>query len=108
MSVTGRNSIGVPVVLLSEGQGFFVNVETKSNELYHGLLFNSEDNFNLHLKNVSYTSASGKRSKLEEVFIRGSQVRFIILPDALAHAPIFRRVARFKDSKRKIQFSEVL
>ena len=51
------------------------------------------------MKNVAYTDASGKTRKLERVFVRGSQVRFIVLPETLSNAPIFRRVERFIASK---------
>jgi len=39
----------------------------------------------------------GKVSQLEHVFIRGSKVRFMVIPDILKHAPMFKRLdARIK------------
>ncbi|GKD47173.1 small nuclear ribonucleoprotein Sm D3b-like protein, partial [Tanacetum coccineum] len=39
----------------------------------------------------------GKVSQLEHVFIRGSKVRFMIIPDMLKNAPMFKRLeARIK------------
>jgi hypothetical protein len=34
----------------------------------------------------------GKVSQLEHVFIRGSRVRFMIIPDMLKNAPMFKRL----------------
>ncbi|THF97747.1 hypothetical protein TEA_008776 [Camellia sinensis var. sinensis] len=36
--------------------------------------------------------ADGKVSQLEHVFIRGSKVRFMVIPDMLKNAPIFKRL----------------
>ena len=101
MAVTGSHGLGVPTTMLHEGEGFFVTVETRLGELYRGLLTESEDNWNLHMKNVMYTDSNGKTAKMEKVFIRGSQIRFVVLPEPLSNAPIFRRVERFKESKGK-------
>ncbi|KAJ1412906.1 Small nuclear ribonucleoprotein Sm D3 [Sesbania bispinosa] len=39
----------------------------------------------------------GKTSQLEHVFIRGSKVRFMVIPDMLKNAPMFKRLdARIK------------
>jgi hypothetical protein len=37
-------------------------------------------------------SQDGKVSQLEHVFIRGSRVRFMIIPDMLKNAPMFKRL----------------
>jgi hypothetical protein len=43
----------------------------------------------------------GKVSQLEHVFIRGSRVRFMIIPDMLKNAPMFKRLeARIRVSSR--------
>ncbi|PQM36695.1 small nuclear ribonucleoprotein SmD3b [Prunus yedoensis var. nudiflora] len=34
----------------------------------------------------------GKVSQLEHVFIRGSKVRFMVIPDMLKNAPMFKRL----------------
>lgn len=38
------------------------------------------------------TARDGHQSKLETVYIRGSMIRFIIVPDMLQQAPMFKRV----------------
>ncbi|KAF2548434.1 hypothetical protein F2Q70_00020229 [Brassica cretica] len=54
------------------------------------------------LRSVAYVTWStqppdGKVSQLEHIFIRGSKVRFMVIPDILKHAPMFKRLdARIK------------
>ncbi|KAH9693808.1 Small nuclear ribonucleoprotein Sm D3 [Citrus sinensis] len=77
-------SLGIPVKLLHEASGHVVTVELKSGELYRG-------------------SMDGKVSQLEHVFIRGSKVRFMVIPDMLKNAPMFKRLdARIKGKSSSI------
>jgi hypothetical protein len=52
----------------------------------------AEDNMNVQLKEVTVTARDGRVSQLEQVYIRGSQVRFFIVPDMLKNAPMFKNV----------------
>ena len=45
---------------------------------------------------------TGKETHLERVFIRGSQIRFFILPDMLKNAPMFNRELAKKTAVRGI------
>lgn len=99
MSVTGRTGIGIPTVLLHEGEGHTVTVETKEGDLYRGFLHESEDNMNLFMKNVTYTNKEGKTRKLDQVYLRGDQVCFIVLPEILSNAPMFSRVNKHRQTK---------
>eukprot|EP00331_Platyophrya_macrostoma_P004297 CAMPEP_0176424510 /NCGR_PEP_ID=MMETSP0127-20121128/10873_1 /TAXON_ID=938130 /ORGANISM="Platyophrya macrostoma, Strain WH" /LENGTH=83 /DNA_ID=CAMNT_0017805567 /DNA_START=152 /DNA_END=403 /DNA_ORIENTATION=+ len=47
---------------------------------------------NCRLDNVTITSKDGKPSVLEQVYVRGAQIRFIIVPDMFKNAPMFKRV----------------
>jgi small nuclear ribonucleoprotein D3 len=47
---------------------------------------------NVQLKEVTVTARDGRVSQLEQVYIRGSQVRFFIVPDMLKNAPMFNNV----------------
>lgn len=67
MAVTGRVGVGIPTVLLYEGEGHTISVENKFGELYKGLLVRAEDNMNVKMKNVVYTDKKGKETKLDEV-----------------------------------------
>mmetsp|Transcript_1881 Transcript_1881/g.5229 ORF Transcript_1881/g.5229 Transcript_1881/m.5229 type:complete len:136 (-) Transcript_1881:43-450(-) len=85
-------SIGIPIKLLHEAEGHTVTVELKNGEVYRGLLLEAEDNMNCQLSNISMTARDGRVSNLEQVFLRGSHIRFLILPDMLANAPMFKRI----------------
>ncbi|KAG9443201.1 hypothetical protein H6P81_019055 [Aristolochia fimbriata] len=90
-------SLGIPVKLLHEAAGHVVTVELKSGELYRGNMIECEDNWNCQLESITYTAKDGKVSQLEHVFIRGSKVRFMVIPDMLKNAPMFKRLdARIK------------
>ncbi|KAL6523240.1 Small nuclear ribonucleoprotein SmD3b [Orobanche gracilis] len=39
-----------------------------------------------------FFTRDGKVSQLEHVFIRGSKVRFMVIPDMLKNAPMFKRL----------------
>lgn len=47
----------------------------------------AEDNMNIQLKDITVTARDGRVSHLEQVYIRGSHVRFFIVPDMLRYAP---------------------
>ncbi|EGC34423.1 hypothetical protein DICPUDRAFT_79815 [Dictyostelium purpureum] len=85
-------SIGIPVKILHEADGHIVTVELKNGELYRGTLIESEDNMNCRMKNITVTAKDGRNSQMEYCYVRGSKVRFIILPDILKNAPMFKRI----------------
>merc|ERR1711918_302987 len=84
-------SIGVPIKLLHEAEGHTVTCESKTGEVYRGQLLEAEDNMNCYIGSVTMTAKDGRTSKLEQVAIRGSQIRFLILPDMLKNAPMFKK-----------------
>lgn len=92
-------SIGIPIKLLHEAVAQVITVETKAGDLYRGILSSAEDNMNVQLRTVSYTRRDGKVSSLEHVFIRGSKIRFIVMPDMLENAPMFERLQALKEGK---------
>ncbi|CAH3192245.1 unnamed protein product [Porites evermanni] len=76
-------SIGVPIKILHEAEGHIVTLETMTGEVYRGKLVEAEDNMNCQMSNTTVTARDGRVSQLEQVFIRGSKIRFLILPDML-------------------------
>ena len=68
----------------------------QTSPLPHGPFFVSvvlivaEDNCNVQLRDVTMTARDGRVSHLEHVYIRGSHVRFFVIPDMLRNAPMFR------------------
>ncbi|KAK7053323.1 Histone deacetylase hda1 [Paramarasmius palmivorus] len=84
--------LGVPVKLLHESLGHVITVELKTGQLYRGKLAEAEDNLNISLKDITVTGRDGRVSQLDQVYIRGSMIRFFIVPDMLQNAPMFKRV----------------
>lgn len=112
--------IGLPLKLLYESMGHIVTVELKNGELVRGNLVRHpphtnththmytihrrnkciayllkmqasvEDNMNLLMVTTTVTARDGKTSHLAQMFVPGSQVRFVIVPDMLKHAPMFK------------------
>jgi len=44
------------------------------------------------MQDVTVTFRDGRTAQLQNIYIRGSQVRFMILPDMLKNAPMLRQV----------------
>lgn len=84
-------SIGVPIKVLHEAEGHVVTCETNTGEVYRGKLIEAEDNMNCQMTLVTVTYRDGRVAQLENVYIRGSKIRFLILPDMLKNAPMFKR-----------------
>ena len=81
--------IGIPIKLLHESQGLIVTIELKTGAFYRGKLHEVEDNMNVQLTQVTVTARDGRLSQMDQVFVRGSQIRFFVVPDNLRHAPFF-------------------
>ena len=47
---------------------------------------------NVRLDDVTMFSKDGRSFPVEQVYLRGSQVRFIIVPSMFKNAPMFKRV----------------
>lgn len=58
--------------------------------MFRGEMEDAEDNWNVQLTNVTATGRDGRVSHMEHIFIRGSQIRFMVLPDMLKNAPMVR------------------
>ncbi len=86
-------SIGIPIKLLHEAELHVVTVELKTGELYRGYLMEAEDTMNMRLDDVFVTRRDGKQLHFDQVFVRGSQVRFIVIPDMLKNSPMFKRIS---------------
>jgi len=89
-------SIGVPIKVLHEAEGHIVTCETITGEVYRGKLIEAEDNMNCQINNVTVTYRDGRVSQLENIYIRGSKIRFLILPDMLKNAPMLRNLEKNK------------
>ncbi|CAM9919606.1 unnamed protein product [Phaeothamnion confervicola] len=99
MSVTGKSGVGMPIILMHDAEGAICTIETKGGEVYRGILDESEDNMNITMKDVVVTNPRGKEARLRRVYIRGSQILFVIVPDLLSKAPMFKRIALWRKYK---------
>ena len=84
--------VSIPVKVLHDAEGHTVTVELKTGEVFRGKLDEAEDNMNLHISNCTKTAKDGRVSTLASVFLRGSHVRFMVLPDILKNAPFFKKI----------------
>eukprot|EP01063_Lacrimia_lanifica_P008071 TRINITY_DN15200_c0_g1_i1.p3 TRINITY_DN15200_c0_g1~~TRINITY_DN15200_c0_g1_i1.p3 ORF type:complete len:103 (+),score=39.55 TRINITY_DN15200_c0_g1_i1:48-356(+) len=85
-------SLSIPIRLLHEAEGHTVTVEMLTGEVYRGFLSDCEDNMNVKLSSLTMTKRDGQTITMEQVFLRGSKIRFFILPDMLRHTPMFRSI----------------
>ncbi|CAG9465653.1 unnamed protein product [Pedinophyceae sp. YPF-701] len=90
--MTSLKGVGIPAKLLHEATGHVVTVEMKTGEVFRGDLFSCEDNWNCQIKNCTVSGRDGRVGHLEHVYIRGSKVRLIVVPDMLKNAPMFKRI----------------
>jgi small nuclear ribonucleoprotein D3 len=75
----------------------------KNGEIYRGLLVSAEETMNMSLSEVLRTARNGQITKLQSVYLRGSSVRFIALPELLKNAPVFQKVATMKRKMEQAQ-----
>ena len=52
----------------------------------------------IFLTDIVCTARDGRVSKMEHVYIRGSRIKFLILPDLLKHSPVFDKVKAMKQA----------
>ena len=50
---------------------------------------------------VTLTGRDGRITKLEQVYLRGGQIKFIVLPDSLKQSPIFKKVQQLSRQKKE-------
>ena len=92
--MAATRKVGVPIRLMQEAETHSVTVELKSGETYRGTLHSCEPNMNCSLEDALHTAKDGRVTKLEHVYLRGSNVKFIVVPDILANAPMFTKISQ--------------
>uniref|UniRef100_A0A670Y7D9 Small nuclear ribonucleoprotein Sm D3 n=1 Tax=Pseudonaja textilis TaxID=8673 RepID=A0A670Y7D9_PSETE len=83
-------TIGVPIKVLHEAEGHIVTCETSMDKVYRGKLIKAKDNMNCQMSNITVTYHDGCMAQLEQVYIHGSKIRFLILPDMLKNTPMLK------------------
>ncbi|KAF5394305.1 Small nuclear ribonucleoprotein D3 polypeptide [Paragonimus heterotremus] len=84
-------SVGIPIKVLHDAEGHVITLETVNGEVFRGKLVEAEDNMNIHMTEIIMTARDGRTSNLQQVYIRGSKIRFLILPDMLKNSPMLKR-----------------
>lgn len=80
----------IPIKLLNEAQGHTICLELTTGDTYKGKLLENEDNMNLSLYDVIVTKGkTGQVTYMNQVFVRGTMIRFITVPEILKNAPMF-------------------
>ena len=85
------------MILLKDGEGAIVTIELKTGETLRGFLFEAEDTMNMVLKKVTKTTPLGHTSKHDSIYVRGASVMFVVLPAILKNAPMFKRIAHWRE-----------
>ncbi|KAK4536940.1 hypothetical protein CDCA_CDCA10G2965 [Cyanidium caldarium] len=102
-SPTPSTAFQIPALLLREAQGHVVSVESTDSKVYRGRLEAASDTMNLTLGGeVLVTDTRGGRQSSTGVFLRGSQVKMVVLPDFLEDAPHFA-VLRARRQQRAVE-----
>eukprot|EP00999_Lentomonas_sp_LEN2_P001831 NODE_2950_length_476_cov_38.065903_g2900_i0.p1 GENE.NODE_2950_length_476_cov_38.065903_g2900_i0~~NODE_2950_length_476_cov_38.065903_g2900_i0.p1 ORF type:complete len:109 (-),score=7.38 NODE_2950_length_476_cov_38.065903_g2900_i0:24-350(-) len=100
--MTAAKNLGIPVKLLHEAEGHPITIETTTGEVYRGYLADTEDSWNCRMSNATVTSKDGKTKALDQVYLRGTKIRYIIVPDMLKNAPIFKVVQTDTSARARI------
>ena len=98
--------ISVPIKLLHEAESHVVTIEIKSGEMFRGYLMEAEDTMNVRLDDVKMTSRDGKVSHLDQLYLRGSQIKFIIVPDMLKNSPMFKKIKNQTKAAKKANIAK--
>eukprot|EP01060_Flectonema_neradi_P009875 TRINITY_DN17031_c0_g1_i1.p1 TRINITY_DN17031_c0_g1~~TRINITY_DN17031_c0_g1_i1.p1 ORF type:complete len:112 (+),score=8.37 TRINITY_DN17031_c0_g1_i1:128-463(+) len=73
----------MPIRLLMEAKRCTIALETKRGDIYRGRCVDIQESLNVSLSAVTLTKRNGTCLELDEVYLRGSQIRFFVLPDQL-------------------------
>ena len=79
--------------LVHEAKGELVTVELDNGESYKGRLVEADDSMNMRLEAVTITDKKGRAREAADIFIRGSMITFVSLPESLPVAPILQAAA---------------
>eukprot|EP01013_Petalomonas_cantuscygni_P016245 TRINITY_DN33214_c0_g1_i1.p1 TRINITY_DN33214_c0_g1~~TRINITY_DN33214_c0_g1_i1.p1 ORF type:complete len:120 (-),score=8.46 TRINITY_DN33214_c0_g1_i1:384-743(-) len=83
-----EKKLSVPIRLLQEAEGHLVQIETTDGTVVRGYLAQAEDTMNVKVLKATVTDRNGQSTPTAEVFLRGSRIRFYILPEVFARAPL--------------------
>merc|ERR1711973_956835 len=97
-------SLGIPIKVLHEAEGHVVTCESSTGEVYRGKLVEAEEHMNLQMQDVTATYRNGSTAQLVNIYIRGTQIKFMILPEMLKNAPMLKVAMRGQSQGAKPNF----
>jgi len=83
-------SLGIPIKVLHEAEGHIITCESSTGEVYRGKLVEAEEHMNLQMSEVTATYRNGSTAQLANIYLRGTQIKFMILPEMLKNAPMLK------------------
>lgn len=83
METKGEEDVGVPIKLLLECAGHKIKIVSVFGDTFEGLLVAAENTMNCHMSAVTLTKQNKSVSKMDNLYINGSQIKMIYLPDVL-------------------------
>ncbi|BFZ61477.1 hypothetical protein YB2330_002543 [Saitoella coloradoensis] len=90
----------LPLSLLTTAKGHPMLVELKNGETYNGHLVNCDTWMNLTLREVIQTSMDGtKFHRLPECYIRGSNIKYLRVPDEIIDLVRDQNLAQRSDNR---------
>lgn len=81
-------AITAPIQLLFEAIDMRVSVEVRSGTIYEGKLISVEPTLSVTLSECTITRPTGQKETAQTVMLRGSEVRFVSIPNALSNSPV--------------------
>ena len=67
--------------------------------MFRGYLALVEDSMNVRLDAVTMTTRDGRSLPLEQVYLRGGHIQFVVVPSMFKYAPMFKRVRALAKAK---------
>jgi len=88
-----RRTISPAIKLLHESEKHTITIIVVNEDTVTGELTNSEDSWNILIKDATIKTKSGYKYKCEKIFIRGSHVMILTLPDILKNSPMLKTLS---------------
>lgn len=80
--------ISLPKQILFECRGLEINVETNEFSV-NGKLDDFDEYMNLTVNDAQVLMKNGNKYGVEQIFVKGSSIVFIIVPPMIEYSPIF-------------------
>lgn len=84
---------------LQELRGTLVEIELKNSSIVSGEMVYVDENMNTFLKHAKITMKGSNPTKAEEYMVRGSTIRYIILPESMNTSDVLKKAATRKKRK---------